>query len=665
MMAGRSSHDTGEELERLREEVRLLREALRLASSTLPTGPDVAGCMSDIVHALPVLAFCCDTDGRVVTANSRFAAMCQCSPVSRTLRDVLPTATVDELLCLVERAWQAQDVRSGVVPMPPGLFQCVVQPRLDAAGRLSRVLCVGHDVSGLLRGNHELVHALVGASPVTTLLLDRECTVLLGNASAAALMLWPPEGQGDGDCFRFLPEDIATRRREEVLRCFETGCAVEFEDTQDGRTYHHFVRPIPARDHGATVVGEVAVYSLDVTLPRRAEADLRAAARLHAALAEASSRQFDRQSALLDRVFDEVPAGICLMDITGRVLHLNRAMADVVGASETELVGTDCFAMLHPADRAAARALFMHDLENAGSPEGFHELKEYRFLRKDGTARECQVASAMLRDGDGPILGMAVVTDVTEMRRIKAEAARMGQLATIGELAAGVAHEINSPANAIINCADLLMEDAFDSAMVRDMARRIRSEGQRVAAITHNLLAFARERKPPPPPALVDVKVVLRDTLELTAAQMRAEGILLEVSCSSGALHVLGRTRELQQVFLNIVSNARHALNAIPGSAARCLSINAEPRAAGSCVSGPVVSVSFRDTGGGIDPSIRDRVMEPFFTTKGEGRGTGLGLSISNAIIEDHGGVLRIESDGETGTCVTVELPQMVEDGDA
>ena len=342
-----------------------------------------------------------------------------------------------------------------------------------------------------------------------------------------------------------------------------------------------------------------------------------------------------------------------------------RAMADVVGASETELVGTDCFAMLHPADRAAARALFMHDLENAGSPEGFHELKEYRFLRKDGTARECQVASAMLRDGDGPILGMAVVTDVTEMRRIKAEAARMGQLATIGELAAGVAHEINSPANAIINCADLLMEDAFDSAMVRDMARRIRSEGQRVAAITHNLLAFARERKPPPPPALVDVKVVLRDTLELTAAQMRAEGILLEVSCSSGALHVLGRTRELQQVFLNIVSNARHALNAIPGSAARCLSINAEPRAAGSCVSGPVVSVSFRDTGGGIDPSIRDRVMEPFFTTKGEGRGTGLGLSISNAIIEDHGGVLRIESDGETGTCVTVELPQMVEDGDA
>lgn len=665
MMEGHPSHDAGEELKRLREEVRLLREALRLASSSLPSGMDMTGCMSGLIHALPVLVFCCDAGGRVVTANSRFSALCQCPPVSCTLRDVLPSATVDELLGIIERAWQSQDVRSGVVPMPSGLFQCIVQPRFDAAGRLNRVLCVAHDVSGLLRGNHDLVHALVGASPVTTLLLDRQCKALLGNASAAALMLWPPEGQGEGDCFRFLPEEIAVQRRSEVARCLATGCAVEFEDTQDGRTYHHFVRPIPASTRGDGAVGEVAFYSLDVTLPRRAEADLRAAARLHAALAEASSRQFDRQSELLDRVFDEVPAGICLMDVNGRVLHVNRAMADVVGASESELVGSDGFAVLHPADRVAARALFAQDLEGTVSVEGTRELKEFRFLRKDGASRECQVAFAMLRDGDGPVLGMAVVTDVTDMRRIKADAARVGQLATIGELAAGVAHEINSPANAIINCADLLMDDASDSAIVRDMARRIRSEGQRVAAITHNLLAFARERKPPPPPALVDVKVVLRDTLELTAAQMRAEGIVLDVSCRCVEMHVLGRRRELQQVFLNLVSNARHALNSMPRRALRRLSIIAEPQADGVGLSGPVVSVSFRDTGGGIDPTIRDRVMEPFFTTKGEGRGTGLGLSISNTIIEDHGGVLRIESDGENGTCVTVELPRMVGDGDA
>lgn len=654
-------HESGGDAVHLREEVELLREAVRLLGKGLP-GPAVSPpCMRELLDALPLLAFCCDVQGRLHTVNRRFIEISQLREghEGASLAQALPDATAHELLVLLGRVCEARAPRNAVVPTHAGLFQCVMQPRICHDGTVTRVLCVGHDVSGIMRGNRDLVETLVGASPVATFLLDGRCNVLGANASAASLMLWPDGRCTEGDCFRFLPEGLAVLRRSEVLRSFETGLPREFEDTQDSRMYHHYLRPVPDEDGH---VAQLAFYSLDVTAQRQVEQDLRATVRLHATLAEASSRQFDRQSALLDRVFDEVPAGICLFGVDGRVLHVNRAMAEVCGAPEADLVGRDGFTMLHPEDRATAWLRFAADLDDESSDNIQRPLLEYRFLRPDGTVRECQVASAMLRDSSGPLLGMAVVTDVTELRRIKAEAARVGQLATIGELAAGVAHEINSPANAIINCADLIIEDVADHMTVQDIARRIRSEGQRVAAITHNLLAFARDRKPGT--ELVDIGTVLRDSLALTAAQMRAEGIDVQVRYPAAELHVLGRARELQQVFLNLVSNARHALNDLPPHAEDRKRLCIEARLVGDAKDARV-QVVFSDSGTGIAPSIRDRVIEPFFTTKAEGCGTGLGLSISNTIIENHGGGLRLESDGVSGTCAIVELPYASDDGDA
>jgi PAS domain S-box-containing protein len=249
---------------------------------------------------------------------------------------------------------------------------------------------------------------------------------------------------------------------------------------------------------------------------------------------------------------------------------------------------------------------------------------------------------------------IVVISDITEKVTLQAEALHAGQLAAVGELAAGVAHEINNPINGIINYAQILINRSAAGSREHDIAERIIKEGDRIANIVSSLLAFTRRNKLEK--RRISVSEVLDEALKLTQTQMRGEGIRLQVDLSDDLPKTVGNFQQLQQVFLNVLNNARYALNEkYPGMdpdklleiSAEILESNGEAR----------VSIAFFDRGTGISEEVLSKVTKPFFSTKPVGRGTGLGLTICERIVTDHGGSLKIRSAPGEYTCVQIELP--------
>ena len=259
------------------------------------------------------------------------------------------------------------------------------------------------------------------------------------------------------------------------------------------------------------------------------------------------------------------------------------------------------------------------------------------------------------RDSNGEEKILMLLRDITERRTSRASVIRSEQLAALGELAAGVAHEINNPMNGIINYAQMLINRERDPAEVRSIAGKVVSEGDRVARIVEGLLAFARRESQDFVPTRVDELLV--DSLTLIGSQIRKDAIALEVEIPPDLPRIVCAPQGVQQVFLNILSNARYALNEkYPGGDEnKQLRITAAAAAAGGVAKNVVIT--FEDHGVGIPRANLSRVTYPFFSTKPKGKGTGLGLSICQEILRESGGRLAIESVEGEFTKVMVSLP--------
>lgn len=262
-----------------------------------------------------------------------------------------------------------------------------------------------------------------------------------------------------------------------------------------------------------------------------------------------------------------------------------------------------------------------------------------------------------IKDEKGSILGiLGIFWDITENVSLQKEAERSRHMAALGELAAGVAHEINNPVNGIINCAQILFNKSSEGSKERDLANRILKEGNRVADTVHSLLFFARPTDKKEKKNIIDIHEILSKTLLLTEIQLQKEGIRIKLDMPQKIPEVIGYPRKIQQAFLNIINNARYALNQrYPGvHENKILEILGEVVTMDNRLQ---VKVTFYDHGAGIPADVRDKIMDPFFTTKPGTKGTGLGLGISHSIIAEHGGKLLIESVEGEFSKVSVVLP--------
>ncbi len=230
-----------------------------------------------------------------------------------------------------------------------------------------------------------------------------------------------------------------------------------------------------------------------------------------------------------------------------------------------------------------------------------------------------------------------------QLRRTQAELVQTAKLASIGQLAGGVAHEINNPLTVILGRAQLLLLDCQDPQACRNL-EVIASETERISGIVKNLLSFSRQSgdRAFEPVSLVDV---LRRTLDLANYEDKHADVQVELLVEPGVGEVLGSAGQLQQVFTNIVINA---FQAMPEGGSLRIS---------AWQDGSRTRVSFADSGKGMDEGTLQRIFDPFFTTKDEG--TGLGLSVSYGIIRDHGGKIEVTSKPGIGTTFTVSLPTL------
>ena len=262
-----------------------------------------------------------------------------------------------------------------------------------------------------------------------------------------------------------------------------------------------------------------------------------------------------------------------------------------------------------------------------------------------------------IRDEEGNVIGiLGIFWDITEKVALEMEALRSRHLASLGELSAGIAHEINNPLNGIINYAQILLNKKSREDKEADILGKIVKEGNRAATIVKNLLSFARPTGEDEAKVSANMREIIASTFALVGTQLRKMGIITQLSLPDTLPAILAYPQQIQQVFLNLISNAQYALcEKYPApSADKILEVSGETVTVDGAT---YIKVVFCDHGAGIPPNVINKIMDPFFTTKPRNQGTGLGLSICHGIITDHGGKLLVESEEGKYTRVSVLLP--------
>ena len=340
----------------------------------------------------------------------------------------------------------------------------------------------------------------------------------------------------------------------------------------------------------------------------------------------------------LEAVFDAIPTAISITDPgTHRLLSVNRAFCDLVNRPADGIIG-----LVPPFP-------WWEEGEDLGDgiPPGIRVDRVYRL--PDGRPKPVQLSVHAVPGEDGePALLITLVEDLSEERRMQQQLVQSGKLAAIGELAAGVAHEINNPLFAILGLTEFLLKEAEPGSKALQRLELIQQTGLEIKEIVRALLDFARENAEER--HVVPLEEVVQSTVDLVRRTNAHKGVELVDSYDASRAAVSASPNQLKQIFLNLIANARQAM---PNGG----NVTVDVRRVGNWV-----TASVADDGPGIEPAVLERIFEPFFTTKRQSGGTGLGLSVSLGIAEAHGGSLTASSDPGHGACFTLRLPVSTEE---
>lgn len=319
---------------------------------------------------------------------------------------------------------------------------------------------------------------------------------------------------------------------------------------------------------------------------------------------------------------------LCVVDRGGRIERTNRAFNLLLSAPAGGVLGRPWREVMPEHWRPA----LTEALTESGPTE--HEL-----ILGDRTI----AATAVRATASGR--GVLLFEDHTDRRRLQDRLLQAEKLSAIGQLIAGVAHDLNNPLTSVVGFADFLAESAEAPPRIREPLRVIQQEAERASKIVKNLLSFARRQETR---QLASLRPVLEATIGLFRNHLDADQVTLEAEIAADLPDLDLNPNQMQQVFVNLIQNAAQAI----ATAGRPGTIRVSAR---RWMNGAAVEV--QDDGCGMDAETAARVFEPFFTTKPEGQGTGLGLSISQGIVKEHGGRITLTSTPGRGSNVTVELP--------
>lgn len=353
------------------------------------------------------------------------------------------------------------------------------------------------------------------------------------------------------------------------------------------------------------------------------------------------------------RLVDAAPYGIFACDPKGRLTHVNRAAEDIAGRPASELLGLFCLTLVVEEDRAAAIELS----DRLFSGEVDRGEVDLRIRRPNGEGRLIAVAASPQRDeGEAPTGVHGVARDITAERARQEKVRRVEQLANMGTLLGGVAHELNNPLQAIRGFTELLLDeeaDAVDPGEAaeerRDLLETIQREAERASRIVSDLRLLARRTSGGPGKSVpVHLNELVRHVVKVRSLVARADEVRMRTRLQRGLPLVAGDPSRLEQVLTNLVVNAEQALAGVERE--RILTLATEKR-------GEEVILTVEDNGPGIPAEHRTHLFDAFWSTKEAGEGMGLGLHLVHTLIEEHGGHIDVESEIGSGTRFVIHLP--------
>ncbi|MFL5520165.1 MAG: PAS domain S-box protein [Gemmatimonadales bacterium] len=463
---------------------------------------------------------------------------------------------------------------------------------------------------------------VVEASSDAIVITDLERRIAFANPAAIAFF-------GHGDALIGMPvrctvpedaHDYVHQREDDAL----AGTPQRYESSVvrangDRRTVA--VTTAPLREQG--VVTGIVASLRDVT-EERARA---------AALARSEARY--------TRLVESASDAIFTVDQDGRFTAVNHSLERATGVERSALIGAPLARVVDARDVAVAEQLLRQTFD------GERCKGSVRYRAADGSVRQGAVITAPVFE-DGVISGaLGIMRDVTEDQRLAEQLLQQEKLAAVGQLVSGVAHELNNPLAGVMAFSELLLTSgAVHEPDARHALETIHHEAMRAAKIVSHLLTFARQRSAERTDA--DLNAIVTDTLALRRYALRAAQVELDVMLDPALPRTWADPFQLQQVVLNLVCNAEHALADWHGTRRITVWTRHE---------GERLVIGVADTGPGVPPEQRDRIFNPFYTTKPVGQGTGLGLSISDGIVREHGGQVRVESQPGEGATFFVELP--------
>ncbi len=355
---------------------------------------------------------------------------------------------------------------------------------------------------------------------------------------------------------------------------------------------------------------------------------------------EAKIGEFERLKEFNENIVESINIGILALGLDDRIESWNAQMEAMYALSRAEAIGQPLASVFPPE--------FIEALEGFRNEQGVHHLYKFPLTTRAGEQRIANIAIAPLLSRDFVSVGRIIlVDDITERVSLETQLAQADKLTSIGLLAAGVAHEINTPLAVISSYAQMLSKQLKGDARLGPVLEKITQQSFRAAEIANGLLNFSRTsttefRE-------TNLNQVIRDTLSLLEHQFKTAQIVVDLDLAGELPPIYGNPGKLQQVFLNLLLNAKEAMPS--GGRLRVATM----------VNGHVEAL-VTDSGSGIAPEHLKRIYDPFFTTKtmpkpGDRRGTGLGLSVSYGIIQEHAGKIYVESAVGAGTTFHLEFP--------
>jgi PAS domain S-box-containing protein len=360
---------------------------------------------------------------------------------------------------------------------------------------------------------------------------------------------------------------------------------------------------------------------------------------LYASLQQKAA-EYERLKDFNENIVESINVGVMALDMEDRIESWNAQM-EVMYALPRWQTLTQPLKAIFPAE-------FVEEFHRVRREPGIRNLYKFRLKTPAGEVRIVNVAIAPLVTRKFEVIGrLVIVDDITERVELEAQLFQADKLSSIGLLAAGVAHEVNTPLAVISSYTQMLGKQLQGDPQKSGLLEKITRQTFRASEIVNNLLNFSRTSGSEI--ADVDVNKIIAETLALLEHQFKVAKIHVQNEPTSQLPAIQGNAGRLQQVFLNLFLNAKDAMPG--GGTLRVATLNGES-----------VSVSVSDTGTGIAPEHIERIYDPFFTTKtspreGQPRGTGLGLSVTYGIIQEHAGKIRVESHPGAGTTFVLDFP--------